>query len=64
MVIGIIGKFTATYQGIVTIVKLYSDHTPSCIHFFCLILIDVTQLKMYACLIYKVNTKASLFAST
>ena len=53
MVISVIGKSTATYQGIVTIVKIYSDHAQPCVRSFCLILIHRNTAKVYAWLIYK-----------
>ena len=40
--IGVVGIFTATCQSIVTIVVIYSDHTPPCVRCFSLILISKT----------------------
>ena len=45
-----VGKLIATYQGVVTIVKMYGDHAPPCVHLFCLI--HGSRVQMYACLIY------------
>ena len=50
---GVTGKFTTTHQGIVMIVKMCSDHTSPCVHFFYLILIHGNTVQMYASLIYK-----------
>ena len=51
---GVVGKLTTTCQGIVMIIKMYSDHTPPCVQFISLILIGNT-IQMYAF----INTPAS-----
>ena len=60
-VLGNIGKFTATFQGMVTIIKMHVDRAPPCVCFICLILFHDNAVQMYACLI--INAIESIFAS-
>ena len=56
-VIGTVGKCTAIYQGIVMIIKMYSNHAPPCVCFFCLI-------KFRCMLAWFINAIESIFCST
>ena len=50
MVIGVVGIFTATCQSIVTIMVIYSNHAPPCVHCFSLILLG-KKVQMYGFII-------------